>query len=91
MFILVSAYNVLIWICIFKFQEIIKGTQSKIKFGIPHIDETPIIHDISHVVYDVFKDHLCQDLPGNKRKLFDSPVSIYIFKSLYVRQQWYFK
>lgn len=44
--------------------------------GVPLIFETPVLHDVSHVVNDMFREHLCRDLPGNKRKLFDSIVSI---------------
>lgn len=43
--------------------------------GIPYVGKTPAIHDTSHVIDDVFREHLCRDLPGNKRKLFDESVS----------------
>lgn len=43
--------------------------------GVPLTGEEPIMHDVSEVINDVFREHLCRELPGNKRKLFDSSVS----------------
>jgi len=67
-----------LWIVnIFAF-KIIKGKPSKLEYGVPLIVEPITMHDVGHIVNDAFRDYLCRELPGNKRKLFNSLVSIYM-------------
>lgn len=54
--------------------KIVKGKESKLEYGVPLTVEPMIVHDVSHIVIDTFRDHLCRELPGNKRKLFESQV-----------------
>jgi hypothetical protein len=60
--------------------KILKGKKSKLEHGVPLTVEPIIVHDVSHIVIDAFRDYLYRELPGNKRKLFDSQVSIGISK-----------
>jgi len=46
------------------------------EYGVPLIVEPLKIHDVDHIVNDAFRDYLCRELPGNKRQLFNSLVSI---------------
>ncbi|KAL5241986.1 hypothetical protein ACI65C_009396 [Semiaphis heraclei] len=48
------------------------GKPSKSVYGVPLIVEPLTMHDVSHIVNDAFRDHLCRELPGNQRKLFNS-------------------
>lgn len=53
------------------------GKPSKIEYGVPLTVEPVVVHDVRHIVVDTFRDYLCRELPGNKRKLFDSLVSAF--------------
>ncbi|KAL4144047.1 hypothetical protein QTP88_006281 [Uroleucon formosanum] len=57
--------DVLVW-------EKKSGKPSKLEYGVPLIVEPLTMHDVGHIVNDAFRDYLCRELPGNKRKLFNS-------------------
>lgn len=59
--------------------------------GIPITLDDPVLHDVSYIVNDEFRDHFCRDLPGNKRKLFDSLVTILRRKNLIYLCVYYIK
>ncbi|XP_060879182.1 uncharacterized protein LOC132951388 [Metopolophium dirhodum] len=55
-----------------KYKQHMSGKPSKLEYGVPLIVEPLTMHDVGHIVNDAFRDYLCRELPGNKRKLFNS-------------------
>lgn len=60
--------------------KIIKGKPSKMEYRVPLVVEPLIVHDVGHIVNDAFRDYLCRELPGGKKQMFNSLVSITFMK-----------